>query len=78
MRGLLGAAILALSALASAASSAAAPATMRLDANYDARAFYRPQLDCVMFTRNVVPFCKVCQRALEQVINLYAGPRRAD
>jgi hypothetical protein len=47
-------------------------------ANYDAMAYYRPQLDCVMFTRNEVPFCRVCQRALEQVIDLYAGPRRAD
>lgn len=47
-------------------------------ANYDAQAYYRSQLDCVMFTRNVVPFCHVCQRALEQVIDLYAGPRRAD
>ena len=44
-------------------------------ANYDARAYYRPQLDCVMFTRDAVPFCRVCQRALEQVIDLYAGPR---
>ena len=47
-------------------------------ANYDARAYYRPQLDCVMFTRDAVPFCHVCQRTLEQVIDLYAGPRRAD
>jgi hypothetical protein len=47
-------------------------------ANYDAQAFYRSQLDCVMFTRNEVPFCRVCQRALEQVIDLYAGPRRSD
>ena len=47
-------------------------------ANYDARAYYRPQLDCVMFTRNEVPFCRVCQRALDAVIDLYAGPRRAD
>jgi hypothetical protein len=44
-------------------------------ANYDAQAYYRSQLDCVMFTRNEVPFCRVCQRALEQVIDLYAGPR---
>ncbi len=44
-------------------------------ANYDARAYYRPQLDCVMFTRDEVPFCRVCQRALEQVIDLHAGPR---
>ncbi len=47
-------------------------------ANYDAQAFYRSQLDCVMFTRNEVPFCRVCQRALEQVIDLYAGPGGTD
>jgi hypothetical protein len=47
-------------------------------ANYDAQAFYRSQLDCVMFTRDEVPFCRVCQRALGQVIDLYAGPRRRD
>ncbi len=47
-------------------------------ANYDAQAFYRSQLDCVMFTRDEVPFCRVCQRALGQVIDLYAGPRRSD
>jgi len=47
-------------------------------ANYDARAYYRPQLDCVMFTRDEVPFCRVCQRALDQVIDLYAGPRRTE
>jgi len=29
-----------------------------------------------MFTRDEVPFCRVCQRALEQVIDWYAGPRR--
>jgi hypothetical protein len=28
-----------------------------------------------MFTRDAVPFCRVCQHALEQVIDLYAGPR---
>ena len=38
-------------------------------ANYDARAFYRPQIDCIMFTRNKVPFCRVCQRALAEVID---------
>jgi hypothetical protein len=47
-------------------------------ANYDAQAYYRSQLDCVMFTRDEVPFCRVCQRALDQVIDLYAGPRRSD
>jgi hypothetical protein len=44
-------------------------------ANYDAQAFYRPQLDCVMFTRDEVPFCRVCQEALERAIDLHVkGP----
>ncbi|WP_434384619.1 IgA Peptidase M64 [Melittangium boletus] len=43
-------------------------------AMYEARGYYRPQLDCVMFTRDRVPFCSVCQRALTEVIDLYAGP----
>ena len=41
-------------------------------ANYDAKAFYRPSVDCVMFTRDDVPFCPVCQRALDGVIDLEA------
>jgi len=47
-------------------------------AKYDANAYYRPQLDCVMFTRDEVPFCRVCQRALDRVIDLYAGPPHTD
>ena len=39
---------------------------------YEARGYYRPQVDCIMFTRNEVPFCAVCRRAIEQVIDLYA------
>lgn len=45
-------------------------------ANYEARGYYRPQADCVMFTRDEVPFCQVCQRAIERVIDLYARPAR--
>ena len=41
-------------------------------ANYDAQAFFRPEIDCVMFTRNEVPFCRVCQRALSTVIDRHA------
>ena len=41
-------------------------------ANYEARDYYRPQIDCIMFTRNRVGFCAVCRRALERVIDLYA------
>jgi len=42
-------------------------------ANYDAQAFYRPEIDCIMFSRNDVPFCKVCSAVVEDVINLYSG-----
>ncbi len=45
-------------------------------ANYEASGTYRPQIDCVMFTRDPVPFCAVCQRALSRVIDLYAAPAR--
>jgi hypothetical protein len=44
-------------------------------AMYEARGYYRPQVDCVMFTRNEVPFCAVCRRALEKVIDLYSQSR---
>jgi hypothetical protein len=42
-------------------------------ANYEARGYYRPQTDCIMFTRDPVGFCSVCRRAIERVIELYAG-----
>ena len=42
-------------------------------ANYAARGAFRPQIDCIMFSRNEVPFCAVCQRGLEQVIDLYTA-----
>jgi hypothetical protein len=41
-------------------------------ANYEARGYYRPQLDCIMFTRDNVPFCAVCRRAIEQILDLYS------
>jgi hypothetical protein len=41
-------------------------------ANYDAQAFYRPEIDCIMSTRNRVPFCRVCQRALGAVIDRHS------
>ena len=43
-------------------------------ANYEARGYYRPQADCIMFTRDNVPFCAVCRRAIEQILDLYAVP----
>ncbi len=39
---------------------------------YEAKGYYRPRADCIMFTRNDVGFCPVCRRALEQVIDQYA------
>jgi hypothetical protein len=42
-------------------------------ANYEARGFYRPQLDCIMFTRTNT-FCAVCRRAIERVVDMYARP----
>ncbi|HEY7546736.1 MAG TPA: IgA Peptidase M64 [Blastocatellia bacterium] len=41
-------------------------------AMYEARGYFRPQVDCIMFTRDDVPFCAVCRRAIERVIDLYA------
>jgi len=38
---------------------------------YSAKGLYRPEADCIMFTRNPVPFCAVCRRALERAIDLY-------
>ncbi len=41
-------------------------------AMYEARGFYRPEIDCIMFTRTD-QFCKVCRRAIEQVIRMYSS-----
>jgi len=42
-------------------------------ANYEAKGYFRPQEDCVMFTRDDVPFCAVCQRAISRIVDLYSG-----
>ncbi len=39
---------------------------------YESKGYYRPQSDCIMFTRDEVGFCSVCRRAIERVIALYA------
>ncbi|MFT5052006.1 MAG: hypothetical protein ACI8QZ_003437 [Chlamydiales bacterium] len=41
-------------------------------AGYQAKGLYRPEADCIMFTRNPKDFCRVCSRAIERVIDLYA------
>ena len=39
-------------------------------ASYEARGLYRPQADCIMFTRDRVDFCRVCQRAISRIVDL--------
>jgi hypothetical protein len=41
-------------------------------ANYESVGFYRPEADCVMFTRDDVGFCQVCRRAIEAILDLYS------
>jgi IgA peptidase M64/peptidase M64-like protein len=43
-------------------------------ANYEARGYFRPQADCIMFTRDNVPFCAVCRRGIDVILDLYARP----
>ena len=40
-------------------------------ANYEAKGYYRPQANCIMFTRTNY-FCQVCRSAIERVIDLYS------
>ncbi len=39
-------------------------------ARYEAQGFYRPEVDCIMFTRSE-DFCEVCRRAISRVIDTY-------
>ncbi len=41
-------------------------------ANYQAKGMYRPEIDCIMFTRDDVGFCRVCSRAIERIIDFYS------
>ena len=41
-------------------------------AMYEAKGYYRPEVDCIMFTRSL-SFCAVCRRALIRVIDLYSS-----
>ena len=47
-------------------------------AMYEAKGYYRPQVDCIMFSRDDVPFCAVCRRAIDRVIDFYSGPVRSN
>ena len=39
-------------------------------ADYTQKGLYRPQLDCIMYTRHM-KYCKVCRKSLETVIDQY-------
>ncbi len=41
-------------------------------ASYEAHGLYRPEADCIMFTRDAVGFCRVCRRAISTIIDLYS------
>jgi hypothetical protein len=40
-------------------------------ASYEAKGLYRPEVDCIMFSRNPKTFCDVCAAAIERVIRMY-------
>ena len=41
-------------------------------AGYAAKGLYRPELDCLMFTKGTKPFCRVCEAAVLKTILYYA------
>ena len=42
-------------------------------AMYEARGYYRPEIDCIMFSRSD-EFCRVCREAIERIIKMYSRP----
>ena len=40
-------------------------------ASYEAKGLFRAEADCIMFTRDNVGFCRVCQRAISRIIDMY-------
>lgn len=42
-------------------------------ASYEAEGLYRPEIDCIMFSRNPVGFCDVCREAISEIIDLYTS-----
>jgi hypothetical protein len=41
-------------------------------AMYEARGYYRPEIDCIMFSRSD-KFCKVCREAIARIIKMYSS-----
>jgi hypothetical protein len=44
-------------------------------ANYEAKVYYRPAMQCIMFDRSEA-FCPVCQDGITDIIDLYAGAKQ--
>lgn len=40
-------------------------------AGYASTGLYRSQLDCIMFTKGIKPFCAACERGIREIINRY-------
>jgi hypothetical protein len=40
-------------------------------AGYEARGLFRPEAECIMGSRTVTNFCRVCQRAINRIIDLH-------
>ena len=40
-------------------------------AGYSSQGLYRPMVDCIMFSKGIKPFCKVCAAAVKKVIQHY-------
>lgn len=40
-------------------------------AGYASNGLYRPAIDCIMFSKNIVPFCPVCVEAINRVIDTF-------
>ena len=40
-------------------------------AGYEARGLYRPEAECIMGSRTVKSFCRVCQRAISRAIDMH-------
>ncbi|MCU0236040.1 MAG: IgA Peptidase M64 [Acidobacteria bacterium] len=41
-------------------------------AGYAAKGLYRPMLDCIMFSRGLRPYCKICEAAVASTIRYYS------
>ena len=42
-------------------------------AGYEARGLYRPEAACIMGSRKILDFCRVCRRAIDRIIDLHTN-----